>query len=174
MLIAPPFRRFLGMGGGPREGSRSAAAGGPSANSRRPCDVPPLPPPALLALIPSFGEAPPPAPAIFGKLTPPPICFNAGCWETGAFGARFAVARWTGRFLGAARFDVGRAERFDFTAALVRDFVFDFGRAERTDDFRATEARFFIFLGRRDLDLLLERFPAMNRSFRGEKPNSIS
>src|SRR5437016_4551294 len=146
MLIAPPFRRFLGIGGGPREGSRSAAAGGPSANSRRPCGAPPSPPPALLALIPSFGEAPPPAPAIFGELTPPPICFSTGCWETGAFGARFAAARGTGRVLGAARLDFGRAERFDFTRALGRDFGLDFGLAERRDDFRAAEARFFIFL----------------------------
>ncbi|TMQ55164.1 MAG: hypothetical protein E6K75_09750 [Candidatus Eisenbacteria bacterium] len=96
--------------------------------------------------------------------------------------ARFAVVRWTGRFV-AARFDFGRAERFDFgrderrdfARALERDFVLDFGRDERRDfDLRAAEARFFIFLGLRDLDFLLERFPAMDRSFWGDKPDSLS
>jgi len=97
-----------------------------------------------------------------------------------AFAGRFAAVRWTGRFA-AARFDFGRAERFAFTRALGRDFaralgrdlVLAFGRDERPDfDLRAAEARFFIFLGLRDLDLLLERFPAMDRSFWREKPNS--
>ena len=136
--------------------------------------------------IPSF--APTPAPrglATFDRLTPPPTCFSVGCLE-----ARFAVVRWTGRFV-AARFDFGRAERFDFgraerfdfgrderrefARALERDFVLDFGRDERRDfDLRAAEARFFIFLGLRDLDFLLERFPAMDLSFWGDKPDSLS
>jgi hypothetical protein len=105
-----------------------------------------------------------------------------GAGTAPAFEGRFAAARWIGRFAAARfdfgraeRFDFGRAERFDFTRALERAFVLDFGRAERRGfDLRAAEARFFIFLGLRDLDLLLERFPAMDRSFWGEKPNSLS
>jgi len=98
------------------------------------------------------------------------------------FEGRLAAARGIGRFAAArfgrfapARFDFGRAERFDLARALGRDLVLAFGRDERRDfDLRAAEARFFIFLGLRDLDLRPERFPAMDRSFWGEKPNSLS
>src|SRR5439155_1031001 len=171
MLSWPFPRRFLGMGGGPREGSRvNAAGGGASSNSRRPWGAPAPPAASLDFFIPSFAPTPAPrALATFDRLTPPPTCFSVGCLE-----ARFAVVRWTGRFV-AARFDFGRAERFDFARALERDFVLDFGRDERRDfDLRAAEARFFIFLGLRDLDFLLERFPAIDRSFWGDKPDSLS
>jgi hypothetical protein len=106
------------------------------------------------------------------------------------FKGRFAAARWIGRFAAArfgrfaaarfgrfapARFDFGRAERFDLARALGRDLVLAFGRDERRNfDLRAADARFLIFLGLRDLDLLLERLTAMDRSFWGEKPNSLS
>src|SRR5207247_3868709 len=62
----------------------------------------------------------------------------------------------------------GRADRF----AFGRDFEREAGRAMplflgRAGDLALLpeEARFFIFLGLLDLDLLLERFPAMNDSY---------
>ena len=104
----------------------------------------------------------------------PPTAGTLEVLAATGFGEPFAAGRRAGRF-GAARFDFGRAERFDFTRALERAFAFDFGRDERRDpDLRAAEARFFIFLGRRDLALPLERFPAMDRSFWGENQNSLT
>jgi hypothetical protein len=65
-------------------------------------------------------------------------------------------------------------EPFDFTrffeAAFERDLARAFGRDLEVDLRAALEVFFFIFVGLRDLDLLVERFPAMNDSSLGGEP----
>jgi hypothetical protein len=71
---------------------------------------------------------------------------------------------------GAERFGLERAFGLDLTRALAllfgrdADFGFRF----------AAEARFFIFLGLLDLDLLVERFPAMNGPSLGDEADHFS
>jgi len=73
--------------------------------------------------------------------------------------------------------DAGRADRFafgrDFEREVALAFVLLFGRAADFALFREG-ARFFIFLGLLDLDLLLERFPAMNDSSLRDAPGPPS
>src|SRR5258705_8583276 len=164
MLSWPALpRRFFGIGGGPSAGSRASSIGGGPSSSSVPCGARTADPRASSLVLPldaGFAAMPPPAPdGTLAKCRPRSPDFGADA------GRDPAVPR-AGRF----RPDLaaGRADRFafgrDFERDAARALLLPFGRA-RDFTFFPEEARFFIFLGLLDLDLLLERFPAMNDSY---------
>src|SRR2546426_8550811 len=167
MLSWPALpRRFFGIGGGPRAGSRGTpAAAGRSSNSRRPCGAP-------------RSEAPLAWNLDFPRN--PGFAFRAAAFTPGGFTTPMDLAARAG--LGLAPLPAGRlvldlearAGRFafgrDFGRVFERDFARAFGRDLGLAFRRAEEARFFIFLGLRDLGLFPDRFPAMNDSSSGDEP----
>src|SRR4051812_4418029 len=170
MLTGEPFRRFLGMGGGPSEGSRgSSVAGGPSSSSSVPCDprcaaaarasILALPRAAALAascLAVALLGTPRGAPAaILETLTPPPMLLGRGDEVVVVVMGRLARA-----------LAAGLEERFALGREVVRALAALLGRL-------GAEARFFIFLVPLDLDLLLEGFPGIKSSWFETRPTAI-
>ncbi|HYQ88576.1 MAG TPA: hypothetical protein VEU09_02995 [Candidatus Binatia bacterium] len=78
----------------------------------------------------------------------------------------------------ASGLDLGVAGCFGFERAFgldsMRGLALLFGRAAAFGFRFAAEVRFFILLGLLDLDLLPERFPAMNEPPLGDEANRFS
>src|SRR6267378_7483828 len=158
-------RRFFGIGGGPSAGSLASSIGGGPSSSSIPCGARTADPRASSLALPfdtGLAAMPPPAPAgTFARCRPlsPGLRAGAGRDPAPTRAVRLAPDLVAGR---AERFAFGRdADRFafgrDFEREAARALLLLFGRAE---DFALLPegARFFIFLGLLDLDLLLARF----------------